>query len=64
MSKMIDKMDICDPRNGYFDVCYSPDDGGWYADLIFDPRCDCPLFDKSDEAAQWALRHGGKTRLR
>ena len=60
----LDKTDIRDRRNGYFDVCYSPDDGGWYADLLFDSHADCPIFDRSDEAEQWALHHGGKTRLR
>jgi hypothetical protein len=61
---MLDKADIRDPENGYFDVCYSPDDGGWYADLLFDSFADCPIFDTAAEAEYWARQHGGKHRLR
>ena len=56
--------DVANPANGCFDVVYSPDEYGWYADLLFDYRVDCPIFDRSDEAEQWARRHGGKRRLR
>ncbi len=62
--QVLDKTDVRDPANGYFDICYSPDDGGWYADLMFDARADCPTCDTSAEAEQWALHHGGKRRLR
>ena len=62
---MLDKTDIRDPRNGYFDVCYSPDDGGWYADLLFTVVFrETPIFDSSDQAEQWARHNGGKHRLR
>lgn len=61
---MLDQYDVQAPENGCFDVCYSPDDGGWYADLLFDRARDCPIFEQSDQAERWARRNGGKRRLR
>jgi hypothetical protein len=61
---MLDRTEVSDPANGYFDVVYSPDDFGWYADLLFDSFADCPIFDRSDLAEKWALHNGGKRRLR
>lgn len=49
---------------GYFDIVYSPDDGGFYADMIWDNTIDCPIFDSEKKAESWARRNGGKNRLK
>ena len=60
---MLDKTDVRNPDNGYFDIVYSPDDGGWYADLLFSRTVDCPIYDSRAEAEEWARHNGGKRRL-
>lgn len=60
---MADRNDMASPENGYFDIVHSPDDGGWYADLLFNKHTDPPIFDSDLKAIGWAARNGGKRRL-
>lgn len=43
---------------GHADIVYSPDDGGYYADLLWDRNADCPIFDTDAQARQWAAKQG------
>jgi len=43
---------------GHADLVYSPDDGGYYADLLWKKKIDCPIFNSQQEAKSWAEKHG------
>ena len=49
---------------GCYDVVYSPDDGGWYADLLWDRKITSPTFSTQTKANAWALKKGGTRCLR
>jgi len=44
---------------GHFEIVYSPDDGGYYADMWEDPDIDSPICPTAWEAKEWALKNGG-----
>lgn len=49
---------------GWYSIVYSPDDGGWYADMAWDNTIDCPIVASPHQARAWALRHGGVRELK
>lgn len=61
---MADKLDVRSQENGYYDIIYSPHDGGcWYADLLWSRKIP-PTFKSAAAAERWAVRQGGKQCLR
>ena len=57
---MSDTIDL----TGCYDLVYSPDDGGWYADLLWKRRINCPIYPSRAKADAWAQKHGGTRFLR
>jgi hypothetical protein len=48
---------------GWYDIVYSPDDGGYYADLLWDRDVDSPIYSSPAKAEAWAKKKGGTRRL-
>lgn len=51
-------IDVAKEFKGHADIVHSPDDGGFYADLLWDRKADCPIFDTPADAMTWAREHG------
>lgn len=52
-----------DELAGCYDICYSPDEGIYYVDLLW-MRRDSPAFRSSAIADKWAKKNGGMRCLR
>ena len=44
---------------GHYDVVYSPDDGGWYAQLWWNEEIS-PIYSKQRDAIAWGQENGGR----
>jgi len=48
---------------GHYSIVYSPDDGGWYAELWWKEQdnevCMSPIFSSKAKAKAWAIEQGG-----
>jgi hypothetical protein len=49
---------------GCYDIVYSPDDGGYYADLLWNRKASCPIYPTRAKADAWARKRGGTRCLR
>lgn len=53
-------MDKLSDLKGHYRIVYSPDDGGYYADLWWRRGSrSAPVYPAAEKARAWARKHGG-----